>query len=230
MHGRTDGDADIDHELTCKPTERRVEKGADALTLDGNPYADGGPETVEKADDSGETLTLNADDITAELRKAAEQNRPDALDPDALAKDHTDRQPEPPTPETLREELHDQNLSTKGAVLEVRDELRELRENGAVGGGREVSKDTDTDADTETDTDDLDADATPDADTETDGRTDRDLAPDDPAPESVEELADDPELMDVLGVQKDDTGRPERPALAEYKLKIARAKARGASA
>jgi hypothetical protein len=231
MYGRTDGDPETDHELTFKPTERRVEKGADTLTLDGNPYADGHTEPVEKADTNGETPTLDTDELTAELRKAAEQNRPDALDPDALAKDHTDRHPEPLTADKLREELHDQNLSTKGAVLEVRDELRELREDGAtVPGGREVSKDADADTDGDTTPD--DANTSTDADPEEDGGTptDPDLAPDDPAPESVEGLADDPELMDALGVQKDDTGRPERPALAEYKLKIARAKARGASA
>lgn len=217
MPGETT-EPDTEHELTFKPTERRVEKATDTLTLDSNPYGDGDAEPVEKADRDGERQTLDADDLAAELRKAAERTRPDALDPDALAKDHTDRQPEPLAPEKLREELHDQNLSTKGAVLEVRDEVRELREDGVVVGGREVSKDADTD---DLDADPDERDANPGVERLSKGTQDiinrvLDLAGSDPDPEEWDavrqDLDDLTDLALTVDADPEDTARIERQA------------------
>lgn len=74
MHGRADGEPDTEHELTFKPTEQRVEKSAKTLTLDGNPYADGDAEPVEKGYVEGykrgkrEESGADADERTTEPR------------------------------------------------------------------------------------------------------------------------------------------------------------------
>lgn len=233
MPGDIGGEPSYKDSVTAHRERRakRAEQNNDTtLALDGaGPiYGDGTPVTK---DDSGEQGGAGAAEVAAGL-SAGENPYADDHPPlaaDELAKSASERSEKALTVEDVRDHLHDAGLSTKQAVLEVRDELRKLREEGSSA-GESVAKDTAT----ETDTDDgepagagsgLNINAVPDLDTGSTGKS-ASRSDDDPAPTTVDELAEDGDLMDTLGVQKDAEGQPKHPALARYKLTIATAKAR----
>jgi hypothetical protein len=220
--------------------EKRAEQNTDTtLTLDGAEaiYGDGPPVTK---DDSGGQGGAGAAEVAAGVSAGENPYADDhpALAADELAKSASGRSEKPLSVEDVREHLHDAGLSTKQAVLEVRDELRRLRGEGSAGDSGSVVKDTENETTTNTSTDTdatggqrarvgtgLDIDAVPGLDTES---TDKGTSSngDDPAPTTVDELAEDGDLMDTLGVRKDAEGQPRYPALARYKLAVATAKAR----